>query len=127
MKKFVLLAAAVAAAMTQPAAAQSRQKPAAQPSGFQATAINPVFQRLNEMQQELDALRESAGKQVVVLHFTPSELPGWLDNQKANNVERSTALCSETLAERFGRVISYRIWTNGDRYFFTHVVCETSV
>lgn len=117
--------AAMACVAATAATAQTRQQtPRAAPM-VKAPIVDPVTQRLNAMQAKLEALEESAGKQVVVLHFTPSELPGWPDNNAPSNQQRSSDLCEQALAERYGRVISYRTWTNGDNYFFTHVVCET--
>jgi hypothetical protein len=116
MNKLALSAALAASIVAFPAQAQSR---------VQAPSVDPVMARLVALQAQLDALKQSAGRQVVVLHFTPTELPGWPDNNYNNNQQRSTDLCKQALDDRYGRVISYRIRTNDDRFFFSHVVCET--
>ena len=126
MKKLGILMALAIGIIANPALAQLRALPP-EPGKleYQPPKIDPMIKRLNAMQSQLDALRQSAGKQVVVLHFTPSELPGWADNIYANNQQRSADLCKQALDDRYGRVISYRVWTNDDRFFFSHVVCET--
>ncbi len=127
MNKLTFAAALITTAIAIPANAQTRvqlPQPAPKP-GFQAPEIDPIFQRLNEMQKELDALRESAGKQVVALHYTPQEIGGWEDNNWNNNQKRSADFCKQALGDRFGRVISYNIRMNGKFFYFGHVICET--
>ncbi len=132
MKLFASALALAVVAMANPAQAQDRLQvqtrtpPPPRGQSFQAPEIDPVIERLASLEAELAALKESAGKQVVVLHFTPSELPGWLDNNFAQNEERAAELCQQALGDRYGRVLSRRNWTNGERFFFTHVVCETA-
>ncbi|MDZ4139966.1 MAG: hypothetical protein U1D66_13980 [Erythrobacter sp.] len=130
MKRMAIVAAMIATSLSYTANAQTRvQAPAPPPQppkpGFQATDIDPIIKRLNELQAEIKALRESAGKQVIVLHYTPTENAGWADNNWNANQERSTFRCKQALADRFGRVISYDIQMNGELYFFGNVLCET--
>lgn len=128
MKTVTLGAAALACIAASPAVAQVRAPvPQTQGRDFQAPKIDPVIIRLNELQQELDALKESAGKQVVVLHFSPTEHPGSLDNNYNNNQATATQMCQQVLGDRYGRMIDYRVWTNGDRYFLSHIACETKL
>lgn len=127
MSKLAVFTALFAMAITCPANAQTRVQAQQLPAkpGFQAPEIDPIIKRLNEMQMEIDALRQSAGRQVVVLHYTPGEIGGWADNNWQNNQKRSVDFCKQALDDRFGRVISYNLRSNGDFYYFGHVVCET--
>lgn len=122
-------AAALAVAVASPALSQSRAVTTSTqttPSrDFQPVKPDPVITRLNALQQELDALKETAGKQVVVLHFSPTEHPGSPDNNYNTNQAFATDACEKVLGDRFGRMIDYRVWTNGDRFFLTHISCET--
>lgn len=130
MKMILASAAALAVAVTSPALSQSRavttSTQTTPPSrDFQPVKPDPVITRLNALQQELDALKETAGKQVVVLHFSPTEHPGSPDNNYNTNQTFATQTCEKVLGDRFGRMIDYRVWTNGDRFFLTHISCET--
>jgi hypothetical protein len=89
--------------------------------------MNPVMLRLAQLQAELNALKESAGKQVVVLHFTPTELNGSAENNYNNNQQSSIFLCQQALGDRYGRVLSYRVWNHDDRFYLSHVACETKL
>ncbi|MEE1876248.1 hypothetical protein [Altererythrobacter litoralis] len=120
-------APAMAFIVANPAMAQTRTQttqPRTTPT-IQAPTLDPVMVRLNALQLEIDALRQSAGKQVVVLHFTPTELAPWANGNYNISQERSNSLCQQALGDRFGRVLSYRVQMSGDRTFFSHVVCET--
>jgi hypothetical protein len=132
MKMILASAAALAVAVASPALSQSRavttSTQTTPPSrDFQPVKPDPVITRLNTLQQELDALKETAGKQVVVLHFSPTEHPGSPDNNYNTNQAFATDACEKVLGDRFGRMIGYRVWTNGDRFFLTHISCETKL
>ena len=99
------------------------------PPGFQAPALDPLVQRLNALQIEVNGLRQSAGRQVVVLHFTPHPTTSWTDADQSfpKNNARAEAICKEALGDRYGRVVSRKAepdMSNG-RWFFPNVVCET--
>lgn len=135
MKIFAGAVALVVFAVANPAQAQTRVNPTPtrtnpdRTPGFQATPIDPVIERLIALQAEVDKLKENAGKQVVVLHFTPSEMPGWTDannNFDANN-ERAESLCQQALGERYGRPLARLIRPNGDLNYFSHLTCETKL
>ena len=126
MKKRAIVIALIACTVTGAATAQVRAPTQTAPSrDFQPVKPDPVVTRLNAIQQELDALKESAGKQVIVLHFSPTEHPGSLENNYNTNQAFATQACQQVLGDRFGRMIDYRVWTNGDRFFLTHISCET--
>lgn len=128
MKKTAIALASLACLIAGPVTAQTRATTQTPPArNFQPAQPDPVITRLNALQQELDALKETAGKQVVVLHFSPTEHPGTLTNTASTNQERATDFCEQILGDRFGRMINYRIWTNGDRFFLTHIACETKL
>lgn len=127
LSAIVFFTAIMAGVVANPAMAQTRTQttqPRTTPT-VQAPTLDPVIVRLNALQLEIDALRQSAGKQVVVLHFTPTELAPWANGNYNISQERSNSLCQQELGDRFGRVLSYRVQLSGDRTFFSHVVCET--
>lgn len=129
MKMILASAAVLAFVVASPALSQSRAvttNTQTTPSrDFQSAKPDPVITRLNALQQELDALKQTAGKQVVVLHFSPTEHPGSLENNYNTNQAFATDACEKLLGDRFGRMIDYRVWSNGDRHFLTHISCET--
>ena len=126
----ILAAAVMAGALGGPAQGQVRrvQNPQPQlPPGFQAPDFNPVMQKLNALQAEVNALRQSAGRQVVVLHYTPTETGGWTDaeNTFPQNNQRAVTICQAALGDRYGRVLSRTTQWTGSRFYFAHLVCET--
>lgn len=131
LKYALVIASFAAAAVTGDAAlAQSRvQAPniPPPPPGVQSPNVNPTNQAIAALSLKIDALAQSAGRQVVALHFTPTETGGWAESQNtwAKNNERSEFICKQALGDRFGRVLSRSPQTNGDRWFFAHVLCET--
>ncbi len=119
----------MAGIVANPAMAQTRTQttqPRTTPT-VQAPTLDPVMVRPNALQLEIDALRRSVGKQVVVLHFTPTELAPWENGKYKISQDRSNFLHQKALGDRFGRVLSYRPQPSGDRTFFSHVVCETKL
>ena len=127
MKTIAMAAAILAVTTASPAEAQKRApvpQPAAQP-GYQATDIDPVMARFNALQAQLNALQQSAGRQIVTLHFEPGQGPSTADNNYNTNQQSATFLCEQLLKERYGRLLSYRIHNADDRFYFTHVLCET--
>ena len=131
MKMIFASAAALAVLVASPVHSQSRAvttNTQTTPSrDFQPVKPDPVITRLNALQQEIEALKEVAGKQVIVLHFSPTEHPGSLDNNYNTNQAFANEACKKVLGDRFGRMIDYRVWTNGDRFFLTHLSCETKL
>ncbi len=131
MKLFAGAIALALFAMANTAQAQTRVNPTPtrtnpdRTPGFQATPIDPVIERLIALQAEVDKLQESAGKQVVVLHFTPTELPGWPDNNFNDNEQRAADLCKQALGDRYGRPLARRVWTHENHFYFSHLTCET--
>ena len=128
MKNRAIAIALLACAMTGTAAAQVRAPTQTTASrDFQPVKPDPVIVRLNELQKELDALKETAGKQVVVLHFSPAEDPGAEENNYNNNQAKATQACQQVLGDRFGRMLAYRVWVHDDRYYLSHISCETKL
>ena len=129
-KSRVALAGAIM--LAGPAVAQGGRVQAPAPSpgpGIQKPSLDPTIQAISALRLRLDALRESVGRQVVVLHFTPSESNGWLDSENnwSKNNQRSEAICKQALGDRYGRVLSRQpqVHPTAGRWYFSHVVCET--
>lgn len=99
------------------------------PPSFQRPNIDPTNQAIAALRLRVDALRESAGRQIVVLHFPPTDLNSWLDAQNNFNANsaRGEAVCKSALGNRYGRVVSRlaQPLDNG-RWYFPNVVCETA-
>ena len=132
LRTAIVMAAVLTGAIGVPAEAQVRRvqsQPPALPPGFQAPNIDPVMQKLNALQAEVNALRQSAGRQVVVLHFSPLPATSWAndDNSFPENNQRAEAMCKEALGDRYGRVLSRKAEPDAtlDRMFFPNLVCET--
>lgn len=114
-----------------PALAQVRAptpRPAPQP-GILAPDVDPSSQAHSTILLRLDSVEQAALRQIVVLEYSLSSAYGEIwpvssDNFN-NNPNRATAICSQALGDRFGRMISYQRAYDGDRYFFSRVVCET--
>ena len=132
LRTAIVTAALITGAMGSPADGQVRrvQSPAPQlPPGVLAPSLDPVVQRLNALQIEVDALRQSAGRQIVVLNFTNHPSTTWAEADQTfpKNNARAEAICKEALGDRYGRVVSRKaepdLSTN--RWFFPNVVCET--
>ena len=108
---------------------QVQSPPPPLPRGFLPPSIDPIMQRLNALQAELNALRQSAGRQIVVLNFTNHPTTTWADadNSFPKNNARAEAMCKEALGDRYGRVLSRKAEPDmsANRWFFPNVVCET--
>lgn len=130
---FVILTvgSASAAALSQTAQAQSRVQaqaiPPPQPPGVQKPNVNPTNQAIAALKLQLDGLRNSVGRQVVVLHFPPDDLNSWpdADNSWPENNARAEAMCKKGLGDRHGRVLSREAQPIGNRWYFPNLVCET--
>ena len=94
---------------------------------IRAPALDPTQQKLNALSQKVDALAQSAGRQVVSFEFSSEGLNTWTnaENTFPNNEQRAQNLCKELLSDRYGRVLSRRAQPAGDRWYFRHLVCET--
>lgn len=129
-----LTALALAASVALPAAAQTyRAVPATPPQqpGVLAPNVDPSSQAHSAIMLRLNEVEQAARRQVVALEYDEATAvaageswPISTDNFN-NNPNRATALCSQALGDRFGRVVSYQRAPSGDRYFFSRVVCET--
>ena len=102
----------------------------APPPGVQARDVSPGSQAMSALSLKIDALRESVGRQVVVLPFEPTDLNSWPESQNnfPMNEKRAEDWCKEALADRYGRVLSRRahpIMPDGDRWYFPFILCET--
>ena len=132
MKRLAMVAALSLGICTVPVFAQTRVNPTpkspAASSNYQATPIDPVIERLNKLQADLNVLKARTAKQVVVLHFTPADLGGgWEENNYEQNKTRAEDLCKQALGDRYGRHIAHRNWTSDGRFNFSHVSCETKL
>jgi hypothetical protein len=132
LRTAIVMAAIVVGTLGASAQSQVRRvqsPPPPNPPGFQAPSIDPVMQRLNALQADLNALRQSTGRQIVVLHFTPHPTTSWTDadNSYPKNNARAEAMCKDALGDRFGRVVSRKAEPDmsANRWFFPNVVCET--
>ena len=128
----IVSAAILTGAIGASADAQVRRVQSPQPAlppGFQAPNIDPVMQRLNALQAEVNALRQSAGRQVVVLNFTAHPTMTWADSDNSfpKNNARAEAICREALGDRYGRVLSRKAEPDMsvNRWFFPNLLCET--
>ena len=127
MKKTGIIIAATALVIGGSAYAQDRVRapqPASQP-GFQPADIDPIMAKLNALQSQLNVLNQSAGRQVVTLHFAAGQSPGMADNNSNTYQEQARLLCEMQLKDRYGRVLSYRLQYTNNMYYFSHVLCET--
>jgi hypothetical protein len=91
-----------------------------------APALDPVQQRLNAIALKVDAATQAANRQVVAFHMSPDDL-SWSDadnNFPANNA-RGEKLCKDLLGDRYGRMLARRTQVSDERWYFSHVVCET--
>ena len=131
MKK-LLSAAALTVMFTAPALAQNRNvqvPPPPPPPGIQAPNVNSTNAAISALRLRLDALRESVGRQVVVLHYPSTDLNSWLDadNSFPKNNQRAEAMCKAGLGDRYGRVLSRVSQPIGNgRWYFPNLVCETA-
>ena len=128
-----LMGAAVLTLMlAEPALAQIRNvqaPPPPPPPGIQAPNMNSTNQAISALRLRLDALRESVGRQVVVLHYPATDLNSWLDadNSFPKNNQRAEAMCKAGLGDRYGRVLSRVAQPIGNgRWYFPNLVCETA-
>ena len=99
------------------------------PPGIQAPNMNSTNQAISALRLRLDALRESVGRQVVVLHNPATDLNSWLDadNSFPKNNQRAEAMCKAGLGDRYGRVLSRVSQPIGNgRWYFPNLVCETA-
>ena len=74
------------------------------PPGIQAPNMNSTNQAISALRLRLDALRESVGRQVVVLHNPATDLNSWLDadNSFPKNNQRAEAMCKAGLETVMG-------------------------
>lgn len=122
--------ALMAIAIANPALAQVRVQttlppPPPEKPGYQAPEIDPLFQRLNALQAQLDALRESAGRQLVVLHFNDGQGEGWYEGNPGAYAIRSANLCKQALGDRYGRTVWYLTDSGSQGIYFSQLICET--
>ncbi|KPF79172.1 hypothetical protein IP78_09645 [Brevundimonas sp. AAP58] len=125
---------ALAASVAFPAAAQTYRAVPATPQqqpGIRAPDLDPSSQAHSAIMLRLNEVEQTARRQIVTLEYDEATAtaageswPLSSDNFN-NNPNRATALCSQALGDRFGRVVSYQRAPSGDRYFFSRVVCET--
>jgi hypothetical protein len=114
-----------------PAGAQERKvqaPPPPPPPGVQRPEMNSTNQAIAALRLRMDALRDSVGRQVVVLHFPSTDLNSWPDAQNSfpNNNQRAESVCKAALGDRYGRVLSRVAQPAGDRWYFPNIVCETA-
>jgi hypothetical protein len=116
------------------ASAQTRVKapalPPQQQPGVQKPNVDPTHQAIAALNLKLEALRESIGRQVVVLHFPLSQGTSWAeaDNTFPANNQRAEKICKDALGDRYGRVLSRKVEPDmaTSRWYFPNVVCETT-
>ncbi len=128
----IALVTVAAVAFAGPANAQARrvQAPApAQPPSVQAPSISATSQAMANLKLQIEALRNSVGRQVVVLNFGPLPTTSWSnsDNNAPKNSARAEKICSEALGDRYGQVVSRQVEPSADlsRWYFPNLVCET--
>ncbi len=127
----LIVGSASLAVLSQTAQAQNRVQapaiPPPQPPGIQKPNVNPTNQAIAALKLQLDGLRDSVGRQVVVLHFPKDDLNSWLDadNSFPKNNARAEAMCKTGLGDRYGRVLSREAQPIGERWYFPNLVCET--
>lgn len=132
-KSLAAVAATIlAAGIAGPAQAQDRrvQAPAPPPPpGIQRPEVNSTNQAIAALRLRVDALRDSVGRQLVVLHFAPVGTTTWADadNSFPSNTQRAEKMCKDALGDRYGRVVSRKAEPNMEtgRWYFPNVVCET--
>lgn len=126
----VAAAATVLGLLAQPAQAQVRRPspPPSPPQSFQPQAMDPTMQAIAALKLQLDTLRDSAGRQVVALHFEATGRDTWSEelNSWPQNNKRAETMCKAALGDRFGRVLSRTALPTGDRWYFPNLVCETA-
>lgn len=127
----VSLVALALLAVGSPALAQVRAptpQPAPQP-GILAPEIDPSSQAHSTILLRLDTVEQSARRQLVVLEMDEATAGDdiWPISSESSDANRNrvTAICSDSLSDRYGRPVSYRRTYTGDRYFFSRIVCET--
>jgi hypothetical protein len=125
----LLLVAVLACTGPTLALAQTVRAPGGTPvqQGVRPPTVDPTLQALSALSLKVDALAQTAGRQIVVLEQVEQTATLWPASSDTfpNNETRSTTLCQQALGDRFGRVISRDRQTVGDRYFLSRVVCET--
>lgn len=122
----VALAASLAFADTAGAQTVRQRTPEpSPPPGIQKPDVSPSSQAMSALSLKIDALRQSAGRQVVVLHFeTPQS--GRATNNAQTNDQVAEFECKQALGDRFGRVLSRMPATHNGFWFLSRVVCETA-
>ena len=106
MKK-LMPAAVLTLMLAEPALAQTRNfqaPPPPPPPGIQRPNMDSTNQAISALRLRLDALRESVGRQVVVLHNPATDLNSWLDadNSFPKNNQRAEAMCKAGLETVMG-------------------------
>ena len=102
---------------------QAPQPPRA--PGYEAPKPNPVMVELKALQAKVDALEQSAGRQIITLHFEAGQGPGFEENNSTLILGAALSLCQTTLKDRFGRVLSYRTHFANGYFYPSHVLCES--
>lgn len=127
MKMLGLAAALTATLFATPVLAQTRVNPAPAPAkpGFAAPEIDPIFERLNRLELEIKALRQSAGRQIVVLHFNDGQAQTYPSAGSSVDQTRIANICKYWLKDRYGRAISYNVDAGTGGLYYSQVVCET--
>ena len=126
--KIPALASVIAVGLlAHPAMAQTRVSPAPTPPkpGFAAPEIEPIFKRLNDLEAEVKALRQSAGRQVVALHFNDGQAETYSSAGSSVDKGRIENICKYWLGDRYGRAISYNVDAGTGGLYYSQVVCET--
>lgn len=128
----LMAAAGLTMMFAQSAMAQSRNvqaSPPPPPPGIQRPNVDSTNQAIAALRLRVDALRDSVGRQVVVLHFPATDLNSWLDadNSFPKNNQRAEGWCKAALGDRYGRVLSRLAQPIGNgRWYFPNLVCETA-
>jgi len=133
LRTAIVMAATLTAISSTTAPGQVRRIPTQPPTepspGYQPPGVDPVAQKLGKLQIAVESLRQSVGRQIVVLHFAPLPSTSWVDadNTFPKNNQRAEAICKEALGDRYGRVVSRKTEPDAtlDRTYFPNVVCET--
>ena len=129
MKMLGLAAAVTATLFAPPVLAQTRVNPTPKPPSaspnYQATPVDPVFERLNKLEAEIKALRQSAGRQIVVLHFNDGQAQTYSSAGSSVDQTRIANICKYWLKDRYGRAISYNVDAGTGGLYYSQVVCET--
>lgn len=99
------------------------------PPTIQKPSVSGESQAISALRLKIDALHNSVGRQLIVLHFPPVGTNTWADadNSFPSNTQRAEKMCKDALGDRYGRVVSRKAEPNMEtgRWYFPNVVCET--